>query len=160
MIYNSLSNASFDHNHAPLAQHTGSTNRSNIISNMVTTEANFSEIKKSALMDENATCFLRSPQHRVTSNFEQTSLVKSNKIKQEMINDECQQPKSCKKCHLPIDDRYIYNVKDSYWHDKCLTCFHCGDALKEKCYETETGALYCWKDFKKFVCFLLIIVFN
>ena len=68
-----------------------------------------------------------------------------------------QQQQMCKKCHLPIDDRYIFNVKDAYWHEECLKCFQCGQVLRQKCYETETGALYCKEDFIRFAAFFLII---
>jgi hypothetical protein len=150
MIYNSLSTVNYDLNL------TGEINRSNILSMVTTHEANFSDLKKTALMDENAHCFLRSPQQRTNISFEQqqaAQVPKTTKIKQEITNDESQQQqqKICKKCHLPIDDRYLYNVKDSYWHDRCLNCFQCGQALKDKCYETEKGALYCREDFIRFV---------
>lgn len=150
MIYNSLSTVSYDLNR------TGEINRSNILSMVTTNEANFSDLKKTTLMDENAHCFLRSPQQRATISFEQqaTQVPKTTKIKQETFNDESQkqqQQKICKKCHLPIDDRYLYNVKDGYWHDRCLNCFQCGQALKNTCYETERGALYCRDDYQRFV---------
>ena len=57
--------------------------------------------------------------------------------------------KTCKKCRLNIDDRYIFNIRDTYWHEECLKCFQCGQSLKQKCYESETGALYCREDYIK-----------
>ena len=60
-----------------------------------------------------------------------------------------QHVKTCKKCHLSIDDRYIFNIKDSYWHEDCLKCSQCGLSLRQKCYESENGALYCRDDYIK-----------
>ena len=159
MIFNSLSNVSFDHSHhhhqtnTVLAAQNTVNNRSNII-NMVTTDTNFTD-KKSALMDENNTaCFMQS-----TQNFGQpSSIMKTikpiHKAEQLAEDDhkqsQSQQQQMCKKCHLPIDDRYIFNVKDAYWHEECLKCFQCGQVLRQKCYETESGALYCKEDFIRF----------
>jgi len=161
MIFNSLSNVSFDHSHhhhhhtnTVLAAQNTVNNRSNII-NMVTTDTNFTD-KKSALMDENNTaCFMQS-----TQNFGQPSSSIMKTIKpmhkaEQLAEDDhkqsqSQQQQMCKKCHLPIDDRYIFNVKDAYWHEECLKCFQCGQVLRQKCYETDTGALYCKEDFIRF----------
>jgi hypothetical protein len=167
MIFNSLSNVSFDHNHNHHHHHTNTelaaqntvNNRSNII-NMVTTDANFID-KKSALMGENSTaCFLQSSQNAALNFGQPSSIMKTIKPihKHEQSNEDDhkqsqQQQQMCKKCHLPIDDRYIFNVKDAYWHEECLKCFQCGQVLRQKCYETDTGALYCKEDFIRFAAF-------
>ena len=36
---------------------------------------------------------------------------------------------TCSKCALLIDDYYVIKALDSFWHERCLCCSHCGGNL-------------------------------
>ena len=52
----------------------------------------------------------------------------------------------CAACHEPIQDQWIYEVSDRFWHGHCIRCVDCGHLLTDKCY-TRDGKLYCQRDF-------------
>jgi LIM homeobox transcription factor 1 len=54
----------------------------------------------------------------------------------------------CASCHQAIDDKFIYTLMDTYWHERCLQCSECGTLLKETCFY-KNKQLYCKSDYFK-----------
>ncbi len=55
---------------------------------------------------------------------------------------------SCASCHSSIDDKYLCNLMNMYWHEECLLCSQCGCALNQTCF-FKNGQLYCKDDYLK-----------
>lgn len=53
---------------------------------------------------------------------------------------------NCAGCDRPILDQYLYNVLERAWHQSCIQCDACGQALVDKCFARD-GKLYCKSDF-------------
>ena len=124
--------------------------------NSMVTDSNFNtqlEKKSIALMEESAAAFLHSSQFVYSASgahFNGTFKDTFKDVKDKPVSmSELSQQKTCKKCHLAIDDLYIFNIKDTSWHEECLKCFECGKSLGLKCFKAENGALYCREDFIK-----------
>lgn len=54
----------------------------------------------------------------------------------------------CFGCELTIDDRYLSNVIDKLWHDRCIRCCECQVQLREKCF-SRNSKLYCKQHFHR-----------
>uniref|UniRef100_A0A3Q3KE03 LIM homeobox transcription factor 1, alpha n=2 Tax=Monopterus albus TaxID=43700 RepID=A0A3Q3KE03_MONAL len=52
----------------------------------------------------------------------------------------------CAGCHRPIRDRFLLRVTDCLWHEECVRCASCGDALRNSCYLRDCK-LYCKRDY-------------
>ncbi len=56
--------------------------------------------------------------------------------------------KCCASCHLSIDDKYIFNLMNKYWHEECLQCSQCSQLLHQTCFY-KNGLLFCKEDYLK-----------
>ncbi|TWW57845.1 LIM homeobox transcription factor 1-beta LIM/homeobox protein 1.2 [Takifugu flavidus] len=52
----------------------------------------------------------------------------------------------CAGCQRPIRDRFLLRVTDCLWHEACVRCAACGDALKKSCF-VRGRKLYCKQDY-------------
>ncbi|XP_017262639.1 LIM homeobox transcription factor 1-alpha [Kryptolebias marmoratus] len=52
----------------------------------------------------------------------------------------------CAGCHRPIRDRFLLRVTDCLWHEECVRCAACGDALRNSCFLRDRK-LYCKRDY-------------
>nr|XP_054586076.1 LIM homeobox transcription factor 1-alpha [Nothobranchius furzeri]XP_054586077.1 LIM homeobox transcription factor 1-alpha [Nothobranchius furzeri] len=52
----------------------------------------------------------------------------------------------CAGCHRPITDRFLLRVGGGLWHEECVRCAACGDALGNSCF-LRGRKLYCKKDY-------------
>ncbi|KAK2835611.1 hypothetical protein Q5P01_016095 [Channa striata] len=52
----------------------------------------------------------------------------------------------CAGCHRPITDRFLLRVTDGLWHEECVRCAACGDALANSCFLRDRK-LYCKRDY-------------
>ncbi|XP_068176232.1 LIM homeobox transcription factor 1-alpha [Antennarius striatus] len=52
----------------------------------------------------------------------------------------------CAGCHRPIRDRFLLRVSDGLWHEECVRCAACGDALENSCFLRD-HKLYCKRDY-------------
>ncbi|KAG7514177.1 LIM homeobox transcription factor 1-alpha-like [Solea senegalensis] len=52
----------------------------------------------------------------------------------------------CVGCQRLITDRFLLRVTDSLWHEECVRCAACGDALKNSCFLRDRK-LYCRRDY-------------
>uniref|UniRef100_A0A3B4ZZ92 LIM homeobox transcription factor 1-alpha-like n=1 Tax=Stegastes partitus TaxID=144197 RepID=A0A3B4ZZ92_9TELE len=52
----------------------------------------------------------------------------------------------CAGCHRPIRDRFLLRVTDGLWHEECVRCAACGDALRNSCFLRDRK-LYCKRDY-------------
>ncbi|XP_044054775.1 LIM homeobox transcription factor 1-alpha isoform X1 [Siniperca chuatsi] len=52
----------------------------------------------------------------------------------------------CAGCHRLIRDRFLLRVTDGLWHEECVRCAACGDALKNSCFLRDRK-LYCKRDY-------------
>ncbi|CAG5861535.1 unnamed protein product [Menidia menidia] len=52
----------------------------------------------------------------------------------------------CAGCHQPIRDRFLLRVNDGLWHEECVRCAACGDALRNSCFQRDRK-LYCKRDY-------------
>jgi hypothetical protein len=95
------------------------------------------------------------------SNMENEELVTKVSTKVEPIDISSNnstgntQQKCCASCHLAIDDRYIFNLMNTYWHEECLQCSQCGQLLNQTCF-FKNGLLFCKGDYLKWVVFFYV----
>ncbi|XP_039984767.1 LIM homeobox transcription factor 1-alpha [Xiphias gladius] len=52
----------------------------------------------------------------------------------------------CSGCQRLIRDRFLLRVTDGLWHEGCVRCVACGDALKTSCFLRDRK-LYCKRDY-------------
>ncbi|CAJ1060427.1 LIM homeobox transcription factor 1-alpha [Xyrichtys novacula] len=52
----------------------------------------------------------------------------------------------CAGCHRLILDRFLLRVSDGLWHEECVRCAACGDALTNSCFLRD-HKLYCKRDY-------------
>ncbi|XP_029988722.1 LIM homeobox transcription factor 1-alpha [Sphaeramia orbicularis] len=52
----------------------------------------------------------------------------------------------CTGCHRLIRDRFLLRVTDGLWHEECVRCAACGDALRNSCFLRDRK-LYCKRDY-------------
>ncbi|XP_072294847.1 LIM homeobox transcription factor 1-alpha [Eucyclogobius newberryi] len=52
----------------------------------------------------------------------------------------------CAGCRGAITDRFLLRVTDGLWHERCVRCTACGDALTHSCFLRDRK-LYCKKDY-------------
>uniref|UniRef100_A0A8C2ZQ56 LIM homeobox transcription factor 1, alpha n=1 Tax=Cyclopterus lumpus TaxID=8103 RepID=A0A8C2ZQ56_CYCLU len=52
----------------------------------------------------------------------------------------------CAGCHRQIRDRFLLRVTDGLWHEECVRCAACGDALTNSCFLRDRK-LYCKRDY-------------
>ncbi|XP_013858411.1 LIM homeobox transcription factor 1-alpha isoform X2 [Austrofundulus limnaeus] len=52
----------------------------------------------------------------------------------------------CAGCHRPIRDRFLLRVTGCLWHEECVRCAACGDALRNSCFLRERK-FYCKRDY-------------
>uniref|UniRef100_A0A669D2D7 LIM homeobox transcription factor 1, alpha n=1 Tax=Oreochromis niloticus TaxID=8128 RepID=A0A669D2D7_ORENI len=52
----------------------------------------------------------------------------------------------CAGCHRLIRDRFLLRVTDGLWHEDCVRCAACGDALTNSCFLRDRK-LYCKRDY-------------
>jgi hypothetical protein len=80
----------------------------------------------------------------------------SQQLKQELNhNGGCgqqQQLHACASCHATIDDKYLLNLMNMYWHEECLICSQCNCLLDQTCF-FKNGQLFCKDDYYKYVFF-------
>ncbi|CAF1045434.1 unnamed protein product [Brachionus calyciflorus] len=54
----------------------------------------------------------------------------------------------CASCLQSIEDKYIFNLMNMYWHEECLTCSQCCSFLNQSCF-FKNGQLFCKEDYFK-----------
>ncbi|CAI5764984.1 LIM homeobox transcription factor 1-alpha-like [Podarcis lilfordi] len=54
----------------------------------------------------------------------------------------------CAGCNTPISDRFLLRVNERSWHEGCLKCAACLQALSGTCY-CRNRQLYCKHDYEK-----------
>ncbi|XP_074524843.1 LIM homeobox transcription factor 1-alpha [Halichoeres trimaculatus] len=52
----------------------------------------------------------------------------------------------CAGCHRLISDRFLLSLSDGLWHEECVRCAACGDALTNSCFLRD-HKLYCKRDY-------------
>ncbi|XP_071382217.1 LIM homeobox transcription factor 1-alpha-like [Centroberyx affinis] len=52
----------------------------------------------------------------------------------------------CAGCHRLIRDKFLLRVTDGLWHEECVRCAACGDALRNSCFLRDRK-LYCKRDY-------------
>uniref|UniRef100_A0A3B4XYC9 LIM homeobox transcription factor 1, alpha n=1 Tax=Seriola lalandi dorsalis TaxID=1841481 RepID=A0A3B4XYC9_SERLL len=62
------------------------------------------------------------------------------------ITADMDQRAVCAGCHRLITDRFLLRVTDGLWHEGCVRCAACGDALKNSCFLRDRK-LYCKRDY-------------
>lgn len=61
----------------------------------------------------------------------------------DQLNTKC-----CTGCQLSIEDKYVFNLMNTYWHEDCLQCSQCRIQLQKTCF-FKNGLLYCKEDYLK-----------
>lgn len=61
---------------------------------------------------------------------------------------DCQHQAVCEGCQRPISDRFLMRVNESSWHEECLQCAACQQALTTSCYFRDRK-LYCKQDYQQ-----------
>lgn len=61
---------------------------------------------------------------------------------------ECPHQAVCEGCQRPISDRFLMRVNESSWHEECLQCAVCQQALTTSCYFRDRK-LYCKQDYQQ-----------
>lgn len=56
----------------------------------------------------------------------------------------------CAGCHRLITDRFLLRVTGGLWHEACVRCAACGDALRNSCFLRDRK-LYCKRDYAEWV---------
>ncbi len=54
----------------------------------------------------------------------------------------------CSYCNMVIEEKYLFKLMDSYWHEECLRCSQCGIGLRNSCF-SKNGLLFCKEDYFK-----------
>jgi hypothetical protein len=54
----------------------------------------------------------------------------------------------CTGCQLTIEDKYVFNLMNTYWHEECLQCSQCRALLHKTCF-FKNGLLFCKDDYLK-----------
>uniref|UniRef100_A0A665T200 LIM/homeobox protein LMX-1.2-like n=1 Tax=Echeneis naucrates TaxID=173247 RepID=A0A665T200_ECHNA len=62
------------------------------------------------------------------------------------VTAEMDQRAVCSGCHRPITDRFLLRVSGGLWHEGCVRCAACGDALHNSCFLRDRK-LYCKQDY-------------
>uniref|UniRef100_H2YSG0 Uncharacterized protein n=1 Tax=Ciona savignyi TaxID=51511 RepID=H2YSG0_CIOSA len=52
------------------------------------------------------------------------------------------EPNYCSGCHSPVQEQFIYQIDDKFWHNDCVVCTDCQCPLSERCY-VRNGELFC-----------------
>ncbi|KAF7241110.1 LIM/homeobox protein LMX-1.2 [Varanus komodoensis] len=65
-----------------------------------------------------------------------------------LLGSECQHQAVCEGCQQPISDRFLMRVNESSWHEECLQCAACQQALTTSCYLRDRK-LYCKQDYQQ-----------
>ena len=63
-------------------------------------------------------------------------------------NNRHNQLTRCTGCQLGIEDKYVFNLMNTYWHEECLQCSQCRILLKKTCFY-KNGLLFCKDDYLK-----------
>lgn len=71
---------------------------------------------------------------------------KVSQLKDFSIIADMDQRAVCAGCHRLIRDRFLLRVTDCLWHEECVRCAACGDALKNSCFLRDRK-LYCKRDY-------------
>uniref|UniRef100_A0A667YG89 LIM homeobox transcription factor 1, alpha n=1 Tax=Myripristis murdjan TaxID=586833 RepID=A0A667YG89_9TELE len=61
-------------------------------------------------------------------------------------NTDLNQKAVCAGCHRLIRDKFLLRVTDGLWHEECVRCAACGDALRTSCF-LKDHKLYCKRDY-------------
>ncbi|XP_078238955.1 LIM homeobox transcription factor 1-beta isoform X3 [Pogona vitticeps] len=64
------------------------------------------------------------------------------------LGSDCQHQAVCEGCQRPISDRFLMRVNESSWHEECLQCAACQQALTTSCYFRDRK-LYCKQDYQQ-----------
>ncbi|KAI4587588.1 hypothetical protein MJG53_005375 [Ovis ammon polii x Ovis aries] len=67
-----------------------------------------------------------------------------------LLGSDCPHPAVCEGCQRPISDRFLMRVNESSWHEECLQCAACQQALTTSCYFRDRK-LYCKQDYQHFL---------
>lgn len=65
-----------------------------------------------------------------------------------VAGSDCPHPAVCEGCQRPISDRFLMRVNESSWHEECLQCAACQQALTTSCYFRDRK-LYCKQDYQQ-----------
>ncbi|XP_021269836.1 LIM/homeobox protein LMX-1.2 [Numida meleagris] len=65
-----------------------------------------------------------------------------------LLGSECPHQAVCEGCQRPISDRFLMRVNESSWHEECLQCAVCQQALTTSCYFRDRK-LYCKQDYQQ-----------
>ena len=79
---------------------------------------------------------------------EKPKLNEITNTKMESPDNHNNNKKCCASCHLAIDDKYIFNLMNTYWHEECLQCSQCSQLLHQTCF-FKNGLLFCKEDYLK-----------
>lgn len=71
---------------------------------------------------------------------------KLSKLQAFSIIADMDQRAVCAGCHRLIRDRFLLRVTDCLWHEECVRCASCGEALKNSCFLRDRK-LYCKRDY-------------
>ena len=64
----------------------------------------------------------------------------------------------CYGCRRPIEDRYLMRVMDQPWHERCVQCCVCLQALDRSCY-IKDSQLYCKPDYERSAPARVLIIY-
>ena len=91
----------------------------------------------------------KKPHHQINEKIKQEADEAANPNKEiDQNGSSSSNNKCCASCHLTIDDKYIFNLMDTYWHGECLQCSQCGHLLQQTCF-FKNGLLFCKDDYLK-----------
>lgn len=77
-----------------------------------------------------------------------TMFNNSNSSKEYGYQDQPHSGARCTGCHHPIEDKYVFNLMNTYWHEECLQCSQCRVSLKKTCF-FKNGLIFCKDDYFK-----------
>lgn len=77
----------------------------------------------------------------------QSKLIRMKKRSENHNTAQVHAPQ-CASCQQSIEDKYIFNLMNMYWHEECLTCSQCCALLNQSCF-FKNGQLFCKDDYFK-----------
>nr|XP_033815694.1 LIM homeobox transcription factor 1-alpha [Geotrypetes seraphini] len=74
--------------------------------------------------------------------------IKTSATFSSLLGQDLKQKSVCEGCQRVICDRFLLQLNDTLWHERCVQCALCKESLESSCFYREKR-LYCKQDYEK-----------